>query len=189
MSEAYEGQIPDANTMKRLADTHELTMESVHTWMRNRHSLSKFYLRADRFAEAAWRLLIYLSTFSLGVYCIYPQGPEDLPLMWSKLKEDPFSMDFNLKAYYLLLVLPLYVNLLFSHILNDRKRADFWEMLCHHILVLILGTLSYMGNFVELGTVIVLLHDITDIFLESAKLLNYLKRQHLADFCFFCFTW
>jgi ceramide synthetase len=68
--------------------------------------------------------------------------------------------------------LSFYISLLLT-ITMDIQRKDFWEMFVHHIATISLMLLSYTGNFVRIGSLILLLHDISDIFLEGAKLTNY----------------
>ena len=46
---------------------------------------------------------------------------------------------------------------------------------------------SYYVNFSRVGIMIMLLHDISDIFLEAAKLFRYCRRQTLALVAFVLF--
>lgn len=43
---------------------------------------------------------------------------------------------------------------------------DFWQMVVHHIVTVLLLIFSYYSGFFRIGSIIVLLHDLADIFLE-----------------------
>ncbi|CAM9454841.1 unnamed protein product, partial [Chrysoparadoxa australica] len=57
----------------------------------------------------------------------------------------------------------------------DTRRSDFWEMFLHHIITLVLLATSWTLAFSRQGTLIMVIHDVSDIFLELAKLFNYTK--------------
>jgi TLC domain len=67
------------------------------------------------------------------------------------------------------------VNVLFALILYvytqafDTKRSDFWQHFVHHLVTMALITLSWVTNFVRMGTLVMLIHDISDVPLEVAK--------------------
>jgi ceramide synthetase len=48
----------------------------------------------------------------------------------------------------------------------DRARKDFWEMFIHHIVTLLLLSFSWSSNLIRVGTLVLILHDVGDIFLE-----------------------
>ena len=70
----------------------------------------------------------------------------------------------NLFRYYMI-ELSFYWSLLFFQFM-DTRRKDFWQMLAHHIVTLLLIHFSWITNFVRIGTLIMLLHDFADIFLD-----------------------
>jgi ceramide synthetase len=70
----------------------------------------------------------------------------------------------------------------------EPKRKDWWEMFIHHIVTMLLLFFSYLVNFVRIGTVVLLCHDGSDIFLELAKLFNYLRFGTLCDVTFTVFA-
>lgn len=83
--------------------------------------------------------------------------------------------------------LAFYWSLMFSQFI-DIKRKDFMIMLVHHLATIILITFSYANNMLRAGTLVMCVHDASDIFLEAAKLANYAKYQRLCDGLFVVFS-
>lgn len=61
-------------------------------------------------------------------------------------------------------------------------------MCVHHHVTILLLTIAYVANMTRTGTVILLLHDAADIFLELAKMANYAKWQKLCNIIFLMFA-
>ncbi|CAB0043426.1 unnamed protein product [Trichogramma brassicae] len=70
----------------------------------------------------------------------------------------------------------------------DVKRKDFWQMFIHHIATIVLMCFSWIGNLTRIGTLVLLVHDCADIFLEAAKMAKYANYQKVCDFIFVIFT-
>jgi hypothetical protein len=51
----------------------------------------------------------------------------------------------------------------------EVRRKDWAESFAHHVVTLGLLYYSWYGNFTRSGVMIMLIHDVSDIFLESAK--------------------
>lgn len=83
--------------------------------------------------------------------------------------------------------LSFYWSLLFS-MFEDIKRKDFLEMLIHHFVTIILLVLSWTCNLIRAGTLVLVIHDCADIFLEMAKMMKYIKWQRTCDVLFAIFT-
>ncbi len=47
----------------------------------------------------------------------------------------------------------------------DRARKDFWEMFIHHVVTLLLLSFSWTSNLTRVGTLVLILHDVGDVFL------------------------
>ncbi len=61
-------------------------------------------------------------------------------------------------------------------------------MFIHHILTLVLIALSWICNLHRIGSLVLLVHDCADIFLEAAKSLKYASLQKACDVVFGIFT-
>ena len=73
----------------------------------------------------------------------------------------------------------------------DFKRKDFFVMLCHHVLTLMLLMLSWAAGWTRAGVVLLLLHDFSDVFLNIGKMGSYLDAEIPANgaFAIFVVSW
>ena len=93
-------------------------------------------------------------------------------------------------AIFYIFQLSYYLSLLMSHWF-DVRRKDFVEMLVHHVATILLLSFSWTVNCVRIGTLILVVHDVADLFLEPAKILKYAGYQRVCDvlFLIFSFVW
>jgi hypothetical protein len=74
---------------------------------------------------------------------------------------------------------------------SETCRGDFREMFVHHIFtnLLIIGSSFYRFHYI--GSMVFLLHDISDIPVDLSKLANFLKWKTTTIICFIgmCITW
>lgn len=88
----------------------------------------------------------------------------------------------------------------------DVKRKDFWQMFIHHIATIVLMSLSWVCNLPRIGSLVLVVHDCADIFLEvvlfcfvavlflscfvsqAAKMAKYSGYQKVCDTIFAIFT-
>ncbi|KAK9112784.1 hypothetical protein Scep_020303 [Stephania cephalantha] len=73
----------------------------------------------------------------------------------------------------------------------ETRRKDFFIMMSHHIVTVLLIGFSYITSFFRVGSVILALHDASDVFLEAAKLFKYSEKEFAASVCFglFAISW
>lgn len=99
------------------------------------------------------------------------------------------SVDSDIWSYYML-SMSFYWALTVSQFF-DIKRKDFWQMFIHHLVTLLLLSLSWVCNLHRVGSLVLVVHDCADIFLEAAKITKYANYQKLCDciFAFFTLIW
>jgi len=68
------------------------------------------------------------------------------------------------------------------------KRKDNREMLVHHASTLCLMLFSYFIDFTRVGVCVLMIHDVNDLLLETAKIFVYLDWKVLADVMFGIFA-
>lgn len=96
------------------------------------------------------------------------------------------SVDSEIWSYYMF-SMSFYWSLVVSQFF-DIKRKDFWQMFVHHIITLLLLSLSWICNLHRVGSLVLVIHDCADIFLEAAKVTKYANYQKLCDGIFAIFT-
>ncbi|XP_022136346.1 LAG1 longevity assurance homolog 2 [Momordica charantia] len=73
----------------------------------------------------------------------------------------------------------------------ETRRKDFSVMMSHHVITVILIGYSYLTRFFQIGSVILALHDASDVFMEAAKVFKYSEKELGASvfFGFFAISW
>lgn len=89
--------------------------------------------------------------------------------------------------WYYILEMGFYLSLLLS-LTFDVKRKDFKEQVIHHVATLTLLSFSWISNYIRIGTLVMAVHDSSDILLEGGKLFNYAKWEKTAHVIFVVFT-
>lgn len=79
----------------------------------------------------------------------------------------------ELQSYYVL-ELSYYSAGIFIHVFIDQPLKDFWVMLSHHILTVCLVACSYFFNLQRFGLLVLMIHDVSDVFLDYGKCFHYL---------------
>ncbi|GAB2297107.1 Ceramide synthase 1 loh3 [Dionaea muscipula] len=144
-----------------------------------------------KFKESAWKCVYYLSAEVLALSVTYKEpwftntsnfwlGPGDQ--IWPDQK-----MKLKLKGLYMYAA-GFYSYSIFALIFWETRRSDFGVSMGHHVATLILIVLSYICRFARVGSVVLALHDASDVFLEVGKMSKYSGAEALASFCFVLFV-
>lgn len=142
----------------------------------------------QRFMEQGWYLVYYSTSFIFGSY-IYYHSPYFLNFDNFYIGWPHDKMTWLFKAYYLA-ELAGWLQQIFTLNIEERRK-DHWQMFSHHIITCFLVTGSYNYYFTRIGNVIMVIMDVVDIFLSTAKLLKYSGVQTFCDVMFgvFLISW
>ncbi|KAM3506192.1 hypothetical protein MY10362_002515 [Beauveria mimosiformis] len=66
----------------------------------------------------------------------------------------------------------------------EKPRKDYYELVGHHVVSLALIGLSYRFHFTYIGIAVYTSHDISDFFLATSKVLNYLDHALIGPYFF-----
>ncbi|KAK9116291.1 hypothetical protein Sjap_015238 [Stephania japonica] len=147
--------------------------------------------RINKFKESAWKCIYFLSAEVLAIFVTYDEpwftctkyfwvGPGDQAWPDQKTK-------LKLKGLYMYAA-GFYSYSIFALIFWETRRSDFGVSMSHHIATVILIVLSYIFRFARVGSIVLALHDASDIFLEMGKMSKYSGCEGLASFTFILFV-
>ncbi|KAM4596905.1 ceramide synthase 2 isoform 1-T2 [Fundulus diaphanus] len=172
------------------ADIHGLSKKSslpvrqIERWFRRRRRQDHPGV-LKKFREASWRFVFYLCAFLGGITALYDkEWLYDSREVWTGY---PKQSMLESQYWYYILEMSFYGCLLCS-VAFDVKRKDFKEQIIHHLATLILLSFSWCANFIRVGTLVMLVHDASDVLLESAKLFNYAKWEKTSQGLFVVFA-
>jgi hypothetical protein len=70
----------------------------------------------------------------------------------------------------------------------ETRRSDYLLSMVHHVATVILIMLSYIFKFARVGSIILALHEGSDVILEIAKMSKYSGFEGIASICFVIFV-
>ncbi|XP_028257241.1 ceramide synthase 2 [Parambassis ranga] len=167
-----------------LSKKSNLSVRQVERWFRRRRRNDRPGV-LKKFREASWRFVFYLFAFVGGIVALYDkEWLYDTREVWTGF---PKQSMLESQYWYYILEMSFYGCLLFS-VAFDVKRKDFKEQIIHHLATLILLSFSWCANYIRVGTLVMLVHDASDVLLESAKLSNYAKWENTCKTLFILFA-
>ncbi|KAF0984177.1 hypothetical protein FDP41_007354 [Naegleria fowleri] len=144
----------------------------------------------QRVMENVWFSMYYTASALFGIFVLM-----DAPWFWDLshlvLGYPEEQTGYEIASFarlYLLLGAAFYLQALFSVLFIDEKMKDFAEMLVHHIVTIVLIVWCVISYYHRIGTLVLLLHDVVDVFLYIAKTLNYLKFERTCETVFVGFV-
>ena len=146
----------------RLMKQVDLSERQIEYWWRRRRAQDK-PTTLVKFCETSWRCIYYTYSFIFGSIVMW-----DKPWLWD-IKQCwygyPHQSVTNDIWWYYMISMAFYWSLTASQF-YDVKRKDFWQMFAHHMITILLMALSWVCNLHRVGSLVLLVHDCADIFLE-----------------------
>ncbi|KAK5874608.1 hypothetical protein PBY51_019542 [Eleginops maclovinus] len=161
-----------------------LSVRQVERWFRRRRSQDLPGV-LKKFREASWRFVFYISAFVGGLIALYDkEWFYDTREVWEGFPKQSLLQS---QYWYYILEMSFYGSLLLR-VAFDVKRKDFKEQIIHHLATLVLLSFSWCANYIRIGTLVMLIHDASDVLLESAKVFNYAKWEKTCQSLFVVFA-
>jgi len=127
--------------------------------------------KITKFVEAFWRFSYYTVFTIIAVYILFLPKPVSWLFNARELYTNwPYHGPIDGFVFYHNVQLGCYIHQLMW---TEVSRADSMVDIIHHITTIILIFLSHTQMILRTGTATMFLHDVSDIFLESAKCFNY----------------
>ncbi len=138
-------------------------------------------LAAKKFEEATWKATYY------GTMALYGL----LFLSWEPYLVDhtavyPNPVNWKISLYYMVQI-SFYIWMTVCILWGDVRMKDFYQMTLHHIVTLVLLFVSYSWHITHCGSLLLLLMDIADPFLELGKISKYLGSETYSTVAFVVF--
>ncbi|XP_058112377.1 ceramide synthase 1 LOH3 isoform X2 [Magnolia sinica] len=147
--------------------------------------------KLSKFKESAWKFVYFLSAEILALSVTYNEpwfmntkcfwvgpGEQVWPDQKTKLK---------LKGLYMYDA-GFYMYSIFALVFWETRRSDFGVSMGHHLATLVLIVLSYVLRFARVGSIVLALHDGSDVFLEVGKMSKYSGYEGIASVSFILFV-
>ncbi|XP_010525689.1 PREDICTED: LAG1 longevity assurance homolog 2-like [Tarenaya hassleriana] len=139
--------------------------------------------------ESLWKFAYYASCEIFVLKVIYREP-------WFSDTRQYFNgwpnqeLKLSLKIYYMCQC-GFYLYSVAALLTWETRRKDFAVMMSHHIITILLIGYSFLTRFFRVGSIILALHDASDVFMESAKIFKYSENELGASVCFglFALSW
>lgn len=147
--------------------------------------------KIGKFKESAWKCIYYLSAEILALAVTYNEPWfKDTKYFWIGPGDQVWpdqTYKLKLKGLYMYTG-GFYTYSIFALIFWETRRSDFGVSMSHHVATFFLIVLSYVSRFARVGSVVLALHDASDVFLEVGKMSKYSGAEALASFSFVLFV-
>lgn len=146
--------------------------------------------KQDRIMEQVYYVFYYGISGPFGLYIMYGT---DLWLFKTRTMYETYP-DFNnpylFKIFYLGQAAFWTQQACVLALQLEKPRKDYYELIFHHIVTLLLIWLSYVFHFTKMGLAIYITMDVSDCLLSLSKTLNYLDSPFTPTvFIIFIISW
>ncbi|KAB5570202.1 TLC domain-containing protein [Coniochaeta sp. 2T2.1] len=172
-----------------LTFTREFVMQELLRPLAKRAGM-RTKLKQARFMEQAYTALYFAVLGPAGIYVMSrtPVWYFNVVGMYENFPHKTHEAVF--KFYYLFQAAYWSQQAIVMLLGMEEPRKDFKELIGHHIVSLALIGLSYRFHFTYMGLAVYLTHDISDFFLATSKLINYIDHWIMAPYFFvFACVW
>uniref|UniRef100_A0A8C5T9X1 Homeobox domain-containing protein n=1 Tax=Malurus cyaneus samueli TaxID=2593467 RepID=A0A8C5T9X1_9PASS len=149
---------PEKDELLSLAKQCDLPVRKVEKWFRCRRNMDRPSL-SKKFSEACWRFTFYIISFFTGLAVLYDVSTQAVTCCSTQ----PVAARMAV-CCQTCLFRPSSKTFYMHHLCIPH--TDFKEQIVHHAATIFLISFSYCGNYIRIGTLVMVIHDASDCFLE-----------------------
>ncbi|XP_018025079.1 ceramide synthase 5-like [Hyalella azteca] len=157
---------------------------AVERWLRQR-ALSSQMTTLEKFCDMGWQGFFYSCFLIAGLFIVLPQD-----FVWDSsvfFENVPYQRAPVIIWWYCAFCCGFYITQTYNLLTLDR-RHDFYIMLTHHLAVFITISDNVSMNGMNLLSLSAFIHEVADIPLSLAKMLDYSGRKEFVTFCMIVFS-
>jgi len=146
--------------------------------------------RVDRFGTVMFKFIFFVFVTTYGYMLMkdcdfFPPQLGGHGTVSNAFMDFPFTpINPGLQTYYLI-ELGYHVQSLLFHIFGEH-RNDYLEMMLHHTCAVLLVLFSYFSNFLRIGSLVLFVHDIADVFGYALKAMVDTKHVKITLTLYAC---
>ena len=155
----------------------------IAPWAKDWAGLTEGTAKYEKFCEQAWLAIHYTIATSLGFYVLrekpwWPPLSESgmIAISATQAERKADHQDFRLQVLYSM-QLGFYTLELVTLLASKHRRSDAVVYFFHHIYTLYLMAGSWVSYNHRIGTLVLFLHDVGDIFLPIGKCYTYAEEH------------
>lgn len=183
--------LPSQSRIAGMAKEFKMSPASVAGYCRRARNRYREEKTMHKFNEVMWKLLCHVFLTVYGAWAVLAQEKwwYDVDSCWELY---PHMINSRAAYWYYMLEFGTFGHEMLA-LFWEVKRSDFWAMFTHHVATLLLISGSYTCNFLPIGCLVMMVHDLADFFLEIAKVFNYMVKarpwaQKITDVFFVLFA-
>ncbi|KAK0580301.1 hypothetical protein LWI29_000492 [Acer saccharum] len=145
--------------------------------------------KVGKISESLWKLTYYATVqFWILKFAYHEPWFTDTKLYFKGWPNQELTLP--IKLFYMC-QLGFYIYSIAALLTWETRRKDFSVMMSHHVITSLLIGYSYFTSFFQIGSIILALHDTSDVFMEAAKVLKYSEKELGASafFGLFAVSW
>ena len=180
---------PSKEVLMKASSATGMSTRQVERWLRRRRIASQT-TTYDKFIDCGFNLICHttLTIFGMVVMLSKP-WTWDISETW---KDYPHHhVDSGMWWYYICGLSYFWASTFLQVHSPGRSKFDKVQMMMHHLFTVLLMMFSWTCNFIRSGSLVLLVHEVGDVPLLTAKMLTYAGIKGPTDIIFVVFlvTW
>ena len=169
---------PSSEMVTEIVKRTDLSEAYVLDWFRRRRR-SMEPSRLDKFSDSCLYFTWYSGIFCYGLYALHDKcWFTDTRHFWKDYPKHPLS---DAIYFYYMASISFYMSEVAATAFKTIKREDDLQMAIHHLVTLALLFFSWWINHCRIGSVVLVIHDCADVWLQLGKMAKYIQAQRLCD--------